>query len=254
MNTKVTYLELLLELSRKEVKVRYKNSYFGYLWSVAHPLALTLVFFFAFKLVIGIPEEEYALFIICGLFPWQWFQNSVTASTTTFIRNATLIKKVFFPRDLLVSAAVLSELAHFLVCLPIITAMVFVYGRRPSAIWLAGLPLLIGIQMMMTYGVSLFVSTINLFFRDIERLVTVLLTLLFYFTPVIYSYSLVPEQYRVYMNLNPLAPLIVSYRRLFLDNTLDGHNILTAFGYSAVLLLLGYLVYSRLKWRFAELV
>lgn len=248
------YIELLTELTRKEVKVRYKNSYFGYLWSIANPLALALVFFFAMKLVMKVPHEDYALFLICGLFPWQWFQNSITASSTTFIGNATLIKKVYFPRELLISAMVLSDLMHFLVCIPIIMAFVFIYGKTPSPIWLVGLPLLIIIQLMMTFGISLLVSTINLFFRDMERFILVILTLLFYCTPVIYSASDVPDNYRYYMNFNPMFPLINTYRELLLHNTLDIAQALIALGYGAVLLLLGYAVYSRLKWRFAELV
>lgn len=248
-------LDLLKELTRKEVKVRYKNSYLGYLWSIGNPLALAVVFYFVFVVVAGarFGQKDYMALLICGLFPWQWFQNSVSGASLTFVGNSSLIKKVFFPRELLVYAMVMSDLIHFLVSIPIIFAAVLIVGLPPSFMWLA-FPLVILPQLLLVSGVALFVSTINLFFRDLERLVVVMLTLAFYCTPVIYPESEVPAQFAPYMKLNPMAPLIACYRDVFMNNSFDFQNWILAMGYGIVAFLVGYLVYSRLKWRFAELV
>src|SRR4030042_1176813 len=104
------YIDLITILTQKEMKVRYKSTFFGYIWSIAHPLAFAFVFFMAFKVVMRIQMEGYAVFLIAGLFPWQWFSNSVNASPMVFLSNASIIKKVNFPRDIIPFAIVLQDM------------------------------------------------------------------------------------------------------------------------------------------------
>src|SRR4030043_1394579 len=112
------YKDLVLALTQKELKVKYRRSFLGYLWSVANPLALALVFFIAFKVVMRIQIENYTLFLISGLFPWQWFSNSVSSSAMAFVSNASLIKKVNFRSESLVVATVLNDMLHFILSVP----------------------------------------------------------------------------------------------------------------------------------------
>jgi lipopolysaccharide transport system permease protein len=247
------YLDLITVLTQKEIKVRYKSSFFGYLWSIGHPLAFAFVFFLAFKIVMKIQMENYVLFLIAGLFPWQWFSNSVNASPTVFLGNASIIKKVNFPRNTLPFVTVLQDMIHFILSIPVIVLFLLLYQKSPSLSWIYGIPLLLGIQFFLTYGVSLLVSSINLFFRDLERLTGIFVMLLFYFTPVIYPEAMIPEKYKHFLiNLNPLSSLMINWRNLFLNGTLEPSSLMISFVYSAVAFMIGYSVYRKLSFKFAE--
>jgi len=250
----VYYKDLVVALTQKELKVRYKRSFFGYLWSIANPLALALVFFIAFKVFMKIPIENYTLFLIAGLFPWQWFSNSVNTSAMVFIGNASLIKKVNFQHNVLIIATILNDMLHFILSIPVIILFLFIYGMEPSITWFVGIPVLLIIQFIMTVGFSLAVSTINLFFRDIERIVFIFTSLMFYMTPIVYSEDLVPPEYRTLILSNPLSILLISWRNLFMHGTLDFRNAATALIYSVIVFAIGYFIYRKLKWRFAEVL
>lgn len=246
--------DILLELTKKELKVRYKNTYLGYLWSLLNPLALAAVLFFAFRLVMRIPIEDYAVFVVLGLFPWQWFANSVNASTGILLSNASLIKKTAFPRELLVYSVVLNDLFHFLCSLPVVVVLLALHGKGPTPGWLLWLPVLVLCQAVLVAGASLFVAATNLFFRDLERLVGVGINLLFYLTPIVYSETLIPPAYQPYVLASPLAPLVVAYRRAFLDGTVGWQLVLGAAGYALGAFAMGYGTFRWLRWRFAEVL
>ncbi len=248
------YLDLIIVLFLKEMKVRYKSTSLGYLWSILHPLSFAFVFFIAFKVVMRIQMEHYTLFLITGLFPWQWFANSVSTAPMTFLGNASIIKKVNFPRNILPFAAVLQDMAHFLFSLPVIVVFMLFYGKSPGLSWLYGIPLLLAIQFLITYGMALIVSSVNLFFRDLERLTGIALTLLFYFTPVVYAESMVPEKYRSLIYLNPLASLMINWRNLLLNGALDPRHLTVSIVYGLVIFGLGSAVYKKLSWKFGEVI
>jgi lipopolysaccharide transport system permease protein len=255
VNLKVQhYIDLVAILTEKEIKVRYKSSFFGYLWSVAHPLAFALVFFVAFKVVVKIQVEDYALFLIAGLFPWQWFANSVNAAPRIFLGNASIIKKVNFPRNIIPFTQVFQDMIHFILAIPVVVLFLFLYHKLPSFSWLYGIPVLLIIQFLMTYGICLMISSTNLFFRDLERLTIIFTTMLFYFTPVIYPEKMVPVKYKPLINLNPLAPLMISWRELFLNGTLSPLYLAVSFGYAILAFILGFLIYRKLSWKFAEVL
>jgi lipopolysaccharide transport system permease protein len=248
------YRDLVLVLTQKELKVKYKRSFFGYLWSIANPLALAFVFFIAFKIFMKIQIENYTVFLISGLFPWQWFSNSINSSAMVFVGNASLIKKVDFRKDVLVIATVLNDMIHFILSIPVIVLFLFFYGMKPSLLWLIGIPVLLLVQFIMTLGVAIAVSAINLFFRDIERIVGIFTALMFYVTPIIYSEDMIPSEYKRLILLNPLSILMVSWRKLFMHGTFDFKDAAVACIYSSIVLAIGYLIFRRLRWRFAEVL
>jgi lipopolysaccharide transport system permease protein len=255
MKQSVRYLlDLIIVLTQKELKVRYKNNVLGYLWSVANPLAFAFVFYIAFKTIMKIQMENFALFLIAGLFPWQWFANSISSTPTIFLSNASIIKKVNFPKNIIPLTIVLQDMIHFILSIPVIMLFMGIYHKPIGLIWFIGIPILLIIQFMITYGIALAVSSINLFFRDLERLITILVTLILYFTPIFYPETMLPVKFAPYLKLNPLAPLIVSWRNLFLKNELDVTYLMISFGYGLLFLLLGYLIYRKLYWKFAEVL
>ena len=250
----VHFWDLTLVLTKKEIKVRYKNSVLGYLWSIANPLAFAFVFYVAFQVVMRIEMENYALFLIAGLFPWQWFSNSVSVSPGIFLGNSSIIKKINFPKSIVVLAIVLQDMAHYVMSLPVIALFLLIYGKYPYPAWAYGIPLLLMAQLLFTFGLSLLLASINLFFRDMEKLVNVFMILLFYFTPVLYSEAMIPAQYQSWIICNPLAPLMINWRGLFLQGSLNFGYLLASLLYGVLTALIGHVVYKKLSWRFAEVL
>jgi ABC-type polysaccharide/polyol phosphate export systems, permease component len=248
------YIDLVTVLTHKELKVRYKSNVLGYLWSIAHPLSMAVVFYLTFKIIMRINIENYVVFLIAGLFPWQWFSNSVNTAPMVFLANASLIKKVSFPRNLIPFVQVMQDMIHFLLSIPVIALFMVLYEIPVSWSWFYGIPVLLILQFTLNYGICLFLSSINLFFRDLERLTSILTMLLFYCTPIFYSENMIPQKYTHLLSLNPLLPFIISWRNLFMSGQLDINNFLLCLIYSIVSLLAGFLVYKKLSPKFAEVL
>jgi len=250
----IYHLDLLSVLLAKELKVRYKNSILGYLWSLLNPLTMALIFYFAFKVILRVPIENYSFFLITGLFPWQWFSNSVSSSTGILLGNASIIKKVNFPRHFIPLANVLNDLTHFLLTIPVIAGFGLFFGVYPTLWWFVGIPALILAQFLITYGLSLFVASANLFFRDLERLVGIFLMVLFYGTPIFYDLTLVPESLRAYLYLNPMTGIISCWRELFLKGSFYFSFYIIYLSYALLVFLFGLFVFRKLSPRFAEVL
>lgn len=251
---KNNYKDLLAELTKKEIKIRYKNSYLGYLWSLGNPLFMAIIFYFVFKQVMRVDIENFALFLVSGLFVWQFISNSMSLGTMLFIGNAGLIKKVNFKRDLLAVATVLSEGFNFIFSIPIIIGFMFYSGIYPTFIWIIGFPILFIITFVFLYGFALFLGSINLFFRDLERIIALLLMLAFYATPIMYPVKMIPEGYSFLLYANPFSSFIIMWRDMFLEGTLNYMYMGIASIYAIVFLGIGLWVYNKLKFKFAELI
>ena len=257
------YWDLTLVLTRKEIKVRYKNHVLGYLWSVANPLAFTLILYMVFTMIKATSEPKFPIFLITGLIPWQWFSNSVGISPTIFRSNASIIKKINFPRSIIPLAMVLQDMIHFILSIPVIVLFLLIFREAPSLSWLYGIPLLLLIHLFLTYGIVLIISSINLFFRDMEKLTNIFIMLLFYCTPIFYSVDKIPHKYRLIVDLNPqklivylnpLAPLIINWRNLLLHGSLELHYLVVSVFHAALAAAIGYLIYKKLSWKFAEVI
>jgi len=246
--------DLVIVLLQKELKVRYQATVLGYVWSVLQPLAMAMVFLFAFKIVLKNNVEDYPLVLITGLFPWQWMSNSVNVASGIFLANRNLLKRVSFPRFTLVLAAALNESAHFLFCLPVIGAFMVWYGHRPTLEWFWLVPSAFALQTIVSVGLMLIVSTANMFFRDMERIVALGMMLAFYLTPIIYPADIVPENLRWIMYLNPFAGVTGLWRAVFQNRPVDVSLTAASVAWGIALLTFGTVIYNRYKWRFAEVV
>lgn len=248
------FIDLIIVLTQKDLGVRYRNNFLGYLWSIAHPLTYAFVFFVAFKLIIKIQTENYALFVTAGLFPWQWLSNSITSSSTSFVSYAQVVKKMNFPRYAIPLSLVMQDAVHFLLALPVIMALVMAYHRPFTAAWIWGVPALMLTQLLITYGLALLISSVTLFFRDLERLCAIGLTVAFYFTPVVYSSSMVPARFRSLLYLNPFAVQIMAWRELFINGRFDAGVGAAALAHGIFFLAVGYAVFRRLAPKFSEVL
>jgi lipopolysaccharide transport system permease protein len=247
-------LDLVWVLVAKEMKAKYKIASLGYIWSVVQPLASVIIFYFVFKIVIHINIENYPLFLIIGLFAWQWFAVAVNNSLTSLMHNASVIKKINFPRELIPVSIVAVEMIHFLMTLPVLLGAMFFFGLKPhlNAIVLFPFPLIL--QFLFTFAVCLFVSAVNLFFRDLERLVTVFMMLLFYLTPIVYAFDMIPAELKYYVLLNPMTVIVTSWRDILLSGSLNWSDLGSVGILSSGLLAASYWVFCKLSPRFAELL
>jgi lipopolysaccharide transport system permease protein len=246
--------DLLLLLTKKEITLRYKRTVLGIVWSLLNPILFAIVFVVAFKIFLKIHMENYTFFFLSALFPWNCFVASVTMSTSTLIGNVSLIKRIRFPRYFLVIATILAQFVNLVFALPIMVGLSFFYGNGPGISWLLAIPILIIIQFVATTGICLAVSMMNAYFRDMEYIVGVVISMLFWMTPIMFPLETVPEAFRGYLIFNPLAYLIPAWRDVFMSNVIDWGSIGISLGSALVFFLLGLLVFQRLGKRLDEVL
>ncbi|QQR74782.1 MAG: ABC transporter permease [Holophagales bacterium] len=210
---------LLLTLTAREIKARYRGSALGFLWSLVNPLLLLAVYSFVFSVVLQqrAAVEPYALFLLCGLFPWIWFATSLTEGTVSLLANAGLIRRAVFPIELLPAVAVAANFVHFLFALPVLVAGLAV-GRvlgYPVGGWSSlALPAIALLQLVLTCGLALGLAALHVHFKDVKDILANLLTLFFFLTPVLYPMAAVAHPaLRAIVRLSPMAPFVLAYQQ-----------------------------------------
>jgi ABC-type polysaccharide/polyol phosphate export permease len=253
----VRYRGLIQSLVARELKARYRGSVLGFFWSFINPLLLLLIYSFIFEYIIPSRVEglePYALFMFCGILPWTWFASSLNESAGVLISGGNLIKKVLFPAEILPIVTVLANMVHFFLGLPILGAFLLYYRAPlafPEILWF---PVIVAVQLLFTLGCALVLSALTVHFRDIRDILSNILTLWFFATPIIYPMSNVPVARRWWFNLNPFTHLAVSYQEVLFYDGRFGHWkwLIALAGASAVFFLFGYFVFDRLRDTFAE--
>jgi lipopolysaccharide transport system permease protein len=243
-------------LVRRDFQGRYAGSLLGCLWSFVQPLWQLALFTFVFAVVLKIPltgqrTENFALFLFCGLLPWMAISEGITRATAAIADNASLVKKLAFPSEILVVTVVLAALLHEAIAGVVFLAVLAMLGELT---W-RGLPLLLlalPVQVALTLGLGLLLAAVNVFFRDALQVLGMVMTGWFYLTPIVYPLSLVPEEVRPWIAANPLTPLVGLYRQALL-----GGGGLPAGTWILVVLALGLLccglwVFRRLRTAFVD--
>ena len=255
MNNRIRhFFELLYLLVQKDLKVRYKSSVLGYLWALANPFAFALVYYIAFKVIMRVQMHNYSVFLLTGMFPWAWLTNSLSQATGSYRKNASLVKKVNLDRAVLPLGNVAHEMVHFCFALPVLGFFIYFTGGSMYASWLWQIPLLILLQLAMVYPVGLMLALANVYVHDVEYLVGIGLSMLFFLTPVVYPVTMVPEKYRHYFEWSPLAALIDNWRGVFLDGAINtelfNHCIIVA----AIVTVMAIAVYRKASRKLGELL
>ncbi len=247
--------DLLTELVWRDLKIQYKRSVLGILWSLVNPLVQLMVFVFVFRtlLKLGVPgRAPYASFVFVGVLVWNWFQSSVQQATTAVTASPELIRRPGFPALILPVVTVTKNLIHFLLALPILLGFLLVSGI-PFAPVLLLLPAVVLVQYLLTLSLSYFVAALNVLFRDTQHIVGVTLLVAFYATPIFYSPKQVPEEFRNLYYLNPMVHVIDAYRAILLDGQMPDWLGLSAVGIAACLLVVaGYSLFRRMSDRFLD--
>lgn len=247
------YRELLKSNVKKEIRGKYKGSFLGILWSFVNPLLQVLVYAIVFPIILKSPEPNYVVFLIIGILPWTWFTTSLSQGTFTILGNAGIIKKVYFPREILPISVVTSGLINFLISCLIIFAFLIFSGIGFSG-YLIYLPLAILAQYIITLGIVFITSAINVYIRDAEYIINFIVNMLFYATPILYSPDVFAgTKFSAIIKFNPLATIINSYRDILYHQTLPDLKMLALVLITGlVILLIGIQVFRKLERRFAE--
>lgn len=266
------YRELVANLTRKELKVKYKNSVLGFLWSLLNPLMYLVVFSLVFNIISATPVPYYGIFFLSGLLAWNLFSTGLGQGTSAIVQNAQLVTKVWFPREALVIAAVLAGLVHFFLQSLVLVAALAVFQRAPDLAYLPVFVLALVVCLTLATGLAIGLSAVNVYLRDTQHLLEVVLLAWFWLSAVAYPYGQIVAKLgaeREWMaSLNPIIPVVVSFQRMLYNpdysnpeeaSVLPNHPMTWYLGHlgialagSIVVLYLALALFSRLEDNFAE--
>ena len=246
------YRELLKTNIKKEIRGKYKGSWLGVLWTFLNPLLMLAVYAFVFPYILRVDVENYTIFMIVALIPWNFFTTAVMSGTSSVTINGNILKKVYFPREIIPLSVTISQLVNFLITSLIMFVFILVSGVGFSVHALL-FPVLVLIQFILTLGINLILSSVTVFVNDIAHFVQVAMTLGFYATPVVYLSSMLPQKFQWVMHVNPMAVLVESYRAvLYYHQMPDMFWLGTWALLSLVILVVGYMIFKKLEKTFVE--
>ena len=251
------YRDLLLILALRDVKVRYKQAALGVGWAVIQPVAMALILYLFFGRLMGMDAQvaptPYLVFVLAGVLPWTLFESAVTASSGSVVANAGIVRKVYFPRLIVPLAATGAPLIDYGIGLLVMLVAMLVLGVSLTT-QAALVPIMIVSLMLGILGVGVLMSAITVAYRDFRHVLPFLLRILFFLTPVIYPVTILPEQYRWLLSLNPVGGTIAALRSAMLGTQIAYTDLLISTGVGAVALVAGLLYFQRAERRFADIV
>ncbi|HLC94571.1 MAG TPA: ABC transporter permease [Patescibacteria group bacterium] len=250
------YRELLFNLTYREIAQRYKQSVLGYAWVIINPLSQLIVLTFVFSTVLKIPSlgVPFIIFLAIGLLPWNLFTQSLSTSTGALISHSNLITKIYFPREILIYSAILAKIVDFIFACLIIIFFLFIFKVKVTLMFL-WVPAIFFVQLLFMTGLSLISAAFNLFYRDIQYLLQLMLLLWMYVTPIMYPVELIPDRFRFALSLNPMSVIVNAYRQVILAGKPPNfQSLLIGLITSLIVFLLGFVIFKKLEGQFADYV
>ncbi len=247
------YRELLRNLVLKDLKLKYRGSVLGFLWSLVNPLAMVAVYTLAFRYILSIGQPGFPFFILLGVLAWSFFANSATMSTGAIIDGGSLVKAVRFPRAVLPLATVLFNLAQYLLTVVVLLPLMFLIYRVPPSGPMLLFPVFLALQVAFIVGIALMLAAATTYFRDVRHFVDIALSLLFWTTPIVYPLSQAPEWLRLPLLFSPMSGFVVAYQRIFYEGGWPDLPVWTAgLMYGLGTFILGTTWFLSLEDRFGE--
>lgn len=248
--------ELLVAWTMRVIRARYQQSILGGLWAIVQPVATVAIFTTVFSIILKIETGNipYVIFAYSALVPWMLFSSSITDMAESIVTNMNLIGKIYFPRDILVIAALLARLMDFFIAYTLLILLMLFYKLPIFQVTWLFLPILLLVQLSLALGLGLFLAALNAFYRDIKHLVTLILQLWLYATPIIYPVDRVPEAVKPFYFLNPMAGVIEGYRAIMIHGRLPDTTLLISAVTAVIILVFGYWVFKRVEQRFADII
>jgi len=246
------YREMLKNLVLKELNARYKGSVLGFLWSFFNPLLMLVIYSVVFSLIMKAQIENFPVFIFVAILPWNFLVNSVLMGSTVVLHNANLVKKIYFPRSILPLSIVISNMINYVFSLLILIPALMLYHIKIGFVILY-FPAVLFIQAVFVLALTLAVSALTVYLRDLQHITSVLMTAWFFLTPVFYPLNFLPQEYQILFSWNPMTPLINEYRNIFLYNTVpDFFNLTLLLVIFLLFLVASLTLFNRLQRYFAE--
>ena len=259
------YRELLINLVRKDLKVRYKSSVLGFLWSLLNPAMLLIVYYFVFSVLLGSGIPRFPIYLLSGLLVWNLFNVGLISATGSVVGSSGIVNKVWFPREVLPLSAIGAALVHFFLQSLVMIATLLVFRHPVSWAYVPLLPLALAALLIVLAGLSLLLSAINVYLRDMQHLIEIALIPWFFCSPIVYSYSLITDKLGewqwVYL-LNPVTPVVLVFQRAIYGDYSDAvhafpywwyvRNLLFVMVGGIVVLTIGLSVFRRLEGNFTE--
>ena len=253
MGSLFRYRELVRNLVIKDLKLKYRDSVLGFMWSLANPLLLILVYSFVFGHILRGGPPNFAYFIMVGILPWTFFAQALMMATGSIVDNGSLIRKVALPMEVFPLATVLFNLAQFVFALIVFFPMALLFFKVSVALSWLNFFLILALHILFTLGLCFIVSTATVFYRDVRHFTEILLMLLFWLTPIIYDVQAIPASLRAAIYLNPLAYFILAYQDALYHNIISSFDKLIVLALLALVsVFLGYTVFVYTKFRFPE--
>ncbi|MBO4636352.1 MAG: ABC transporter permease [Clostridiales bacterium] len=251
------YREMIYTMVRKDLRGRYKGSVLGFLWTFINPLLQLVVYYFVFSMILGNNIPKFYLYLFVGLIPWIFFSASLTGGSISIIAQKDLIKKIYFPREIIPISYVTSCFVNMLLSFVVVIAVVIFSGVMPSILGIICLPAIMLVEYLLCLGMALITSALTVYFRDLEHILGIVSMAWMYATPICYPASLVveklPERFVFLYNLNPMTPIVEAYRAVLYEGGIPRmETLLSATALGAVFLIIGIFVFRKLNRNFAE--
>jgi homopolymeric O-antigen transport system permease protein len=244
--------ELIGVLVAKQLKLRYRGSVLGFVWTLLNPLLLMLVYTLVFSVYFRLDMDKYPAFLFTGLLPWIWFSSSLQQGVTCILDGAGLVTRSQFPAEVLPVVTVTANTVNFLLTLPLLFLFLFAFHVKLGMPLLA-LPILVGLEYLMALGFVLILSALNIHFRDLQHIILHVLVVLQFLTPIFYPLSLIPEPLRPWAFLNPLTVLVLAFQDvLYYDRAPHWASLLALLLFTGVILSVATTMFTRYKQTFAE--
>jgi len=243
---------VLSNLIQKDFKIRYRNMSLGVLWSMLNPLVTMAVLTFVFTKVFPSGQQDYPVFVLCGLVPFNFFSLAWITGTSSVADNATIIKRVAVPRELIPVATILGNCVHMFIQIGLLLTFALLFGKGVNRQWL-WMPLIWGMEVIFVLGLSMITSAINVYVRDTRYVVESLNTILFWLIPIFYDFSKIPERFAKLYAYNPIAALVMALRDILLHAAAPPASLLVKLCVgSCAVLLVGVLAFRRMKTGFYD--
>ena len=247
------YRQMIFSLVKRDLRGRYKGSVFGFLWTFLNPLLQLVVYTFVFSFLLKSEIENYYLFLFVALIPWLFFSTAITGGSGSVLHQSGMVTKIYFPREVLPISHVTSAFINMLYSFIVVFAVIIIARAPVSPVALLYLPVVMIVEYFLALGITMLVSAVTVYFRDLEFILSIFMMAWQYLTPVMYSVDIVPEHLLKIFMLNPMTPITIAYRDiLYYAKAPDLSTLLMAIGMSAVFMLIGFWAFGKLKKRFAE--
>ncbi|MDP2279065.1 MAG: ABC transporter permease [Nitrospirota bacterium] len=251
------FRELLYFLAWRDIKVKYKQTALGAAWAILQPFLTMVIFSVIFGTFAKVPSDgiPYPIFVYAGLLPWNYFSSALSNSGNSLVASSNLITKVYFPRIIIPTSASLSGLLDFFIASVILIGMMFYYNYSPDTTGIFLIPLLVFLTFMIAVGCGLWLSALNVEYRDFQYVIPFLVQIWMFVTPVIYPVTLLPEKYRWLLSLNPMAGIIEAFRAAAIGHQQVNWNLLiVSSGIGVLIFLTGLLYFRRVERSFADVI